>query len=73
MRVAEILTDFRTTSHRVNALAIDPPPNDRTVGWLVMAQCKAEMRALLARPFNSGPNLQVPGGDAEQIKGQLRR
>jgi hypothetical protein len=73
MRVAEVMTDFRTSSHRVNALVTDPPPNDRSVGWLVMAQCKAEMRALLSRPFNSGPNLEVPGEDPEQIKGQLRR
>lgn len=74
MRVSEVVTDFRSSTHQISALATDPPPQESTlVGWLVLNQCKAEIRLLLARPFDSGPSLQVPGGNPEHIKVQLQR
>lgn len=74
MRVAEIMQDFRVACHRVTAMDVQPPPNERTaVGYMVLTQAQAEIRALLAQRFDSGSSLQVPGGDSDQIKRQLQR
>ena len=71
MRVAEVMTDFRTIQHRLNALQANPSDREAQLpGYSALRQCKIEGQALLATPFQTLP----PGGNggSEQTRQQLQ-
>jgi hypothetical protein len=77
----EIMNDFRTLQHHISSLisrAAASPPDDQSYyldGYVVLRQCDAESRAILATHYNPG-NLGIQSGhvaETEVQKATLQR
>lgn len=72
MRVAEIMSDFRTLHRHIASVRLTYAPEDHNLeGFVVMRQCVAEAQSVLNQPFSS--SAVHPRGDEEQEKSQLRQ
>ncbi|KAI0006539.1 hypothetical protein F4779DRAFT_557297 [Xylariaceae sp. FL0662B] len=74
VRVAEVLSDFRTLQYYIAAAPVDPLHADDyyTEGWAALRQCSLDGQYIL----NSAADVTVPqaaGGEDEQAKAQLKQ
>lgn len=71
MRVAEIISDFRTLQHYLASIRANPSSEEYyEEGYIVLRQCAAEAQALLLQPFTS--QALSPRGNEEHEKAQLK-
>lgn len=72
MRVAELMTDFRSLQRHLASIRVTyAPENQNLEGYVVLRQCMTEAQAILNQPFQSSS--VHPRGDEEQEKTQLRQ
>ncbi|KAK0720929.1 hypothetical protein B0H67DRAFT_484896 [Lasiosphaeris hirsuta] len=74
MRVAEVLSDFRTLQYYIAAAPVDPPNMDDyyTEGYAALRQCALDGQHIL----NCAADITVPrssGGADEQAKAELKQ
>ena len=73
MRVAEVINDFHLTQRLMAQYQATPSPDEyHEEAFVILRQCQAEARAVLAAPFQT-EMLQVPRGPGETEKRQLQR
>ena len=73
MRVAEVMNDFHLIQRRMSQLQATPSPNEyHEEPFVILRQCQAEARAVLAAPFQA-ELLQGPRGPDEAERRQLQR
>ena len=71
MRVAEIISDFRSLQYYLSAVQTTPPAEDYYLeGYSILRACVAEAQSVLAAGY-SHTSLH-PHGDAETEKSQLK-
>lgn len=74
MRVAEVLSDFRTLQYYIAAAPVDPvdTADYYTEGWAALRQCALDGQHILeCGADTSVPN--PPGGEQEQMKAELKQ
>jgi hypothetical protein len=74
MRVAEVLSDFRTLQYYIAAAPVDPvdTADYYTEGWAALRQCALDGQHILeCGADTSVPN--PPGGEEEQMKAELKQ
>lgn len=74
MRVAEVLSDFRTLQYYIAAAPVDPEDTGDyyTEGWAALRQCALDGQHILeCGADTSVPN--PPGGEQEQMKAELKQ
>lgn len=74
VRVADLLSDFRTLQYYIAAAPVDPPNQDDyyTEGWAALRQCSIDGQHIL----NCAAETRVPrvrGGPEEQEKAELQQ
>ncbi|GAP85838.1 hypothetical protein SAMD00023353_1401350 [Rosellinia necatrix] len=74
VRVAEVLSDFRTLQYYIAAAPTEPLHNDdyQTEGWAALRQCALDGQHIL----NCAADVMVPqttGGEDEQSKAELKQ
>ncbi|KAF5572504.1 uncharacterized protein FTJAE_1432 [Fusarium tjaetaba] len=74
MRVAEVLSDFRTLQYYIAAAPVDPEDTADyyTEGWAALRQCALDGQHIL----ECGADTSVPtppGGEQEQVKAELKQ
>ncbi|RYO74966.1 hypothetical protein DL766_006068 [Monosporascus sp. MC13-8B] len=74
VRVAEVLSDFRTLQYYIAAAPVDPtnPDDYYTEGWAALRQCALDGRHIL----NVSADVTVPqaaGGEDEQARAELQQ
>ncbi|KAI0206751.1 hypothetical protein F4808DRAFT_5547 [Astrocystis sublimbata] len=74
VRVAEVLSDFRTLQYYIAAAPTEPPHNEDyyTEGWAALRQCALDGQHIL----NCAADVTVPqarGGEDEQAKAELKQ
>lgn len=74
MRVAEVLSDFRTLQYYIAAAPVDPEDTSEyyTEGWAALRQCALDGQHIL----ECGADTSVPsppGGEQEQMKAELKQ
>ncbi|KAF4423082.1 hypothetical protein FPRO06_05323 [Fusarium proliferatum] len=74
MRVAEVLSDFRTLQYYIAAAPVDPEDTADyyTEGWAALRQCALDGQHIL----ECGADTSVPtppGGEQEQMKAELKQ
>ncbi|KAH7193613.1 uncharacterized protein B0J16DRAFT_82794 [Fusarium flagelliforme] len=74
MRVAEVLSDFRTLQYYIAAAPVDPDDTAEyyTEGWAALRQCALDGQHIL----ECGADTSVPtppGGEQEQMKAELKQ
>lgn len=73
MRVAEVMNDFHLIQRRMSHFQATPSPDEyHEEGFVILRQCQAEARAILAAPFQA-ELLQAPRGPDEAERRQLQR
>ncbi|KAF5666835.1 hypothetical protein FHETE_6059 [Fusarium heterosporum] len=74
VRVAEVLSDFRTLQYYIAAAPVDPQDTSEyyTEGWAALRQCALDGQHILeCGADTSVPN--PPGGEHEQMKAELKQ
>ncbi|KAM0339989.1 hypothetical protein ACHAPU_010706 [Fusarium lateritium] len=74
VRVAEVLSDFRTLQYYIAAAPVDPQDTSEyyTEGWAALRQCSLDGQHILeCGADTSVPN--PPGGEHEQMKAELKQ
>ncbi|KAI0134111.1 hypothetical protein BJ170DRAFT_185188 [Xylariales sp. AK1849] len=74
VRVAEVLSDFRTLQYFIAAAPTDPPNSEdyHAEGWAALRQCAMDGQHIL----DCAADTSVPettGGEEEQVKAELRQ
>ncbi|KAI9813228.1 MAG: hypothetical protein M1827_004170 [Pycnora praestabilis] len=73
LRVAEIMSDFRTLQYYIAQYKANPSAEDyHEEGYAILRQCEAEAQSVLSADFNAGTSQSAPS-NGEQEKTQLRR
>ena len=73
MRVAEVMNDFHLIQRRMSHFQATPSQDDyHEEAFVILRQCQAEARAVLAAPFQT-ELLQAPRGPDEAERRQLQR
>lgn len=74
MRIAEIITDYRTLQTQIAGWRVSPPPDPmQQHAYMLLRQCQAEAQALLSRPFSGGQGMGNPQSDDTAAKESLQR
>ena len=71
LRLAEIIQDFRNLQHYIAQIRAVPTEEEyHGDGYVLLRQCLAQGRAILAAPFS--PSASSPNGDADAEKKHLQ-